>query len=121
MNRNLGSSSHYFQSGFNKLCCALQYYLSGIEFNIPELLFATVLVSTVLVATVIVSLQLGCQGQTWLLAFHLVFHKEFMETQAPKNTCGRTFRWSAKVMCACFREQVPRPLNSGALEFDPDE
>lgn len=72
-------------------------------------------------AVLIVSLQLICQGQTSLLAFLVIFHKEFMETQAPKNTRERTLRWSAKVMCACCREQVHCLLNSGALEFDPDE
>lgn len=39
-------------------------------------------------AVLIVSLQLICQGQISLLAFHVAFHKEFMEAQTPKNTCG---------------------------------
>lgn len=74
----------------------------ALNFDISELLFATVLLWPE--AVLIVSLQLTCQGQTLLIAFHVFFHKEFMETQALKNTSERTFRWSAKVMLECLLE-----------------
>ena len=93
VSRNLGSSSRYSQSVFiSFLICIAVIPVSHLILIFQSYFLQQFWPETVL----IVSLQLTCQGHTLFLSFHVVFHKELMETQAPKNTWERTFRMSNK-------------------------
>lgn len=93
MSRNLGSSSCYSRSGFfSFLICIAVIPVSHVTLTFQSYFLQQFWPETVL----IVSLQLTCQGHTLLLSFHVVFHRELMETQASQNTRERTFRMSTK-------------------------